>query len=250
VLEVNYLRPPITEAVIGIDFSTRLASALVGKVNSRFAKLYPQHQELQNVSVTFSVNVSTSMTGQAETKKKGHRRSSADMAELLVIWPSAFAVSQLAPYPGWDKFFARFKRDWKVWKSVVGFIEISRIGVRFINRVDIPLVNNSAEYEKYLNIYPKLPVSLPNLNSYAIQSVSSLEDIGCSLTINSGVVPSPVLGKASFLLDFDIASGLNVPQNDSEVFKFLGRVRERKNEVFEASVSSSAKALFMSPDKV
>jgi uncharacterized protein (TIGR04255 family) len=248
VSEVNYQRPPITEAVIGIDFSARLALSLVGKANRTFAKLYPQHQDLQNV--TFSVNVSSKMTGQAETKAEGHRLSSADMAELLVIWPSAFAVSQLAPYPGWDKFFARFKRDWKVWKNVVGFVEISRIGVRFINRIDIPLVNNSADYEKYLNIYPKLPGALSNLTSYAIQSVSKLDDIGCLLTINSGVVPSPVLGKASFLIDFDIARASDVPQNDIEISKLLAQIRDKKNEVFEASVSDAAKMLFKGLDQV
>lgn len=243
VKKTSYARPPITEAVIGVNVATPLESKALDKANGRFLKHYPQHQSVQNVSFKVALNAE----GQANadgTVEKGYKRFNADVNELLVLWHSAFIVSQLAPYPGWDIFFARFVRDWKIWKRAVGFQSISRIGVRFINRIDIPIFDNTVKHETYLNIYPKLPDTLENIGPYAVQAVVPLNDIQCNLTLNSASVPSPILEHGSFLLDLDIAKDTGLPQKDNDIFDLLNKIREKKNEVFESCVSDNARELF------
>jgi uncharacterized protein (TIGR04255 family) len=239
-----YTRPPITEAVIGINFEAPLDEKELEKGNSKFLKQYPRHQLLQNVSLKVAVNQEGHANADGTRIAKGHRRTNDDVNELLVLRHSEFIVSQLAPYPGWDSFAKRFVRDWKIWKRLVGYRAISRVGVRFINRLDIPLKEGGIEHEKYLKVFPALPDIVPVVQAYAIQAQAPLDDIKSTLIINSAIVPAPILGHGSFLLDLDIGRTLDVPQSDEDMFDLLNQFRTKKNEVFEACISNHARRLF------
>lgn len=239
-----YKRPPITEAVIGITFSDPIEAAKLGKADKKFAKNYPQHIAVQK----FDVKVHLSQDGRANADDSravdGHRRSSTDADELLVLWPAEFVVSQLAPYPGWEAFIARFERDWRAWRHIVGYREIRRIGLRFINRIDIPIVANKIEHEKYLNIYARMPDLIGSVSNYSTQVATAIEDIKCLLTVNSGTVRAPILEHGSFLLDIDFGRMIDVPQKDEDILVLLNEIRVKKNEVFEACITKRSRKLF------
>lgn len=240
-----YPKAPITEAVIEIKFKSSADSADLEKVRQRLGSAYPQHQNVQTLSL--NVNLPEGQPDAPVTKidrTPGHRLASVDMTELLVMFDSAFIVSQLAPYTGWDSFLSRFVRDWAAWKRVMGYREISRIGVRYINRIDIPVAGQVVPYEDFLNVYPKLPQPFQLVAAYAVQAVLPLEEIGCKLTLNSAAVPSPILGHSSYLFDQDIANEDDPPQSDEAIVVLLNSIRIEKNKVFEACITDRARELF------
>jgi len=245
VTQPSYPNAPITEAVIEIKFAKPLDSTDLDKANGKFTSDYPQHQNVQTFNVNLTLPNSQPVAPTAEFDREvGHRHASVDMTELLLIWRSAFMLSQLAPYPGWDFFLNRFRRDWTTWKRVVGFREISRIGVRYINRIDIPVSGPIVEHEAFLNVYPKVPDIFGPLGAYAVQAVVPIHDIGCKLTLNSAAVPSPILDHASFLFDQDIAKEADPPQSDEAIYDLLNNIRVQKNKVFEACITNRARELF------
>ena len=239
-----YRRPPITEAVIGITFADSLEAAKLTKASNKFRKTYPQHVEVKKIS--FKVELSQEGRANADGTQVvlGHRCTSIDADELLVLMPSEFTISQLAPYPGWEAFIARFERDWHTWKQAVGYRQITRIGVRFINRIDIPVVDDKVVHEKYLNIYAHLPSLIASVNGYSTQMATEIEDIKCLLKVNSGTVHAPILNHSSFLLDIDFGRMSDVPQKDEDILDLLNEIRVKKNEVFEACVTKLARKLF------
>lgn len=242
-----YKQPPITEAVIGIFFENQIDEAAVSDLQKKFTQYYPNDQPVENLSLKVALGVGEDNKKIANTDVEGqigHRFSTADMTELLVIFPKSFVVSQLAPYPGWDSFFGRFVRDWKLLKRELGFQPIGRLGVRYINRIDIPCDEPIVKHEEYLNIYPNVPDIFGPLTAYAIQTEVFMEDLECKLIINSAAVPSPILNYASFVIDQDIVRDAGVPQKDDDIFELIERIRVRKNEVFELSVTDRARALF------
>jgi uncharacterized protein (TIGR04255 family) len=174
----------------------------------------------------------------------GHRLSSKDQAEMLLLWPLTLVVSQLAPYPGWEFFFGRFERDWRIWKRVAGYRKITRIGVRFVNRIDIPQADRVIEEDNYLKVYAKLPDTFGPVTGYGVQAQFPPDEEGCRLTLNSGLVPSPLMGHGSILLDLDIAIEVNPPQNDGEIYVLLDKIRAKKNTAFEACITDHARELF------
>ena len=244
--EIVYARPPITEAVIGITFSSPMDTKQLASVNNALQKHYPHKQDVSNFDdLSLVINTKEAGGNKANLKMKlGYRLSTDDQTQLIVLWPNSFTLSQLAPYQGWGNFIERFERDWGTLKKILGFQQISRIGVRYINRIDIPASAPVIEHEQFLNIYPKMPDILNPLEAYALQASVTLKDINCQLTINTASLPSPLLEHASFVIDADISSDKNPPQSDSDLIKLLNNIRTKKNQVFEACISQPARSLF------
>lgn len=226
-------------------FATALSPAQVEKASDRLSSLYPADQAIWNFGVALAVPQALTQEVTTQVSKElGHRRSTPDISEIALIWPSAFIVSQLAPYPGWDTFFARFVRDWKVWKRISVFRNVIQIGVRYINRIDVPIENGIIEESEFLNVYPRTPTSFGYLHGYGVQARLYVDDIDCNLNITSSAVPSPLIGHGSFLLDIDVFKTSNPPQNDREIHELLNRIRVKKNETFEACITNRARELF------
>jgi uncharacterized protein (TIGR04255 family) len=244
--EQPYKRPPITEAVIAVAFGVAIDSGDLDRANGNFERIYPQYQHARNVD--FQVIMPHRPGSVPDTKiqkdEMGHRRSSDDQTEIVILWPTSLVFSQLAPYPGWDAFFGRFSRDWELWKKVVGYRKISRVGVRYINRIDIPITGNVIQYEEILNIYPHMPDALGSILAYGIQTQLPYPEIDGRITINSASIPSPILNMSSFILDQDLSTENNISQTDEGLYKLLNQIHMKKNAVFETCITDRARELF------
>ncbi len=239
-----YQQPPITEAVIGIDFNESIEEAALSGLQNRFSGYYPNHQSVESINFKVEIDAGAGSPKTVSSKEIGHRLSTSDLTELLVLLPKTFTFSQLAPYPGWSVFFERFVRDWKIYKRDLGFRSVRRIGVRYINRIDIPIENEIVEHEKYLGIYPNITDKFGPLSAYSVNAEIFMKDLECQLRINSAAVPSPILGYASFLIDQDIFREINVPQRDEDILDLIEKIRLKKNEVFESCITDHARVLF------
>ena len=242
----TYARPPITEAVIEVAFTSALNKKDLVKLSKKYQSHYPKEDSVSNFEVEVNVRgvELDETTAKLKNQRLGHRRSSEDMCQLLVLWPKTLTIAQLAPYDGWATFYQRFNRDWRTLKSTVAQREIERIGIRYINRIDIPVSSPVIEHEEFLNIFPKLPDMLQPMNAFNIQAQVYLQDIDCQLRINSAAVPSPLIDHASFVVDLDFLRVQNVPQNDRALQNLLNTIRNKKNEVFESLITDKARALF------
>jgi len=242
-----YIHPPITEAVVGINFVETLDEDTKSSLTKKLSAHYAVHQPIENLSVSVDLSATKGSQQTANTqvsKETSHRFGSSDMTELALVFPKSFVVSQMAPYPGWEPFFERFTRDWKLVRRALGFREIARIGVRFINRIDIPIEGPIVEHEKYLNIYPHVSDKYGALSAYAVQAQIFMDDMRCKLLLNSASIPSPLLNTASFLIDIDISRDIEVPQKDEDILNLVSSIRPRKNDVFESCVTDLSRGLF------
>jgi uncharacterized protein (TIGR04255 family) len=241
-----YTRPPITEAVIEIRVGSAIEMVELGRVSADLADFYPLEQPVKSVDV--AVGMPSTPEGKPTARvneETGHRRSSSDLTEIVVLWSTKLSISQLSPYPGWDTFFGRFMRDWAIWKKRIGYRKVTRIGVRYINRLDIPISGSAViEESEYLNVYPHLPKALGTMMAYGVQAVLPLAEIRSKLTLNSSAVPSPLLDHAAFIFDQDISREAELPQRDEDIYRLLREIRDMKNRLFEACVTDRARELF------
>lgn len=237
----RYARPPITEAVIELRFEPSVRLNILKKANSHFAKHYPGVQELRNFSVRLEFGEATeSIVDQGDLF---FRRASSDETQLIIISEQSLLISQLAPYTGWREFSNRLKRDITIWKNTVGVRRLTRIGMRYINRIDIPANDQKKiDYEKYLNVYPHM--SFESISAYSLNIRRPIKDIQCELTINTATVQPPLYGFGSHLLDLDFGRVENVPQGVDQIMEFLSVLRQKKNEIFEDCITDRARALF------
>jgi uncharacterized protein (TIGR04255 family) len=239
-----YKRPPITEAIIEVRIVTALDMATLDKMQKRYLEDYPAPpQSLMNVD--FEVGELTKIKQEFES----YRLTAADGAGIVAVGPSRLATSRLPPYEGWDLFAARARKNWEIWKKVAGWREIRRIGVRYLNRIDIPSPpNQPITLDEYLTVSPRLPAiaGFPPMNHFAVNAQAPLGKDGCNLILNVGNVASPLVDTVSFLLDLDLSLDTNLPRNDEALWGFVDRMRQHKNAVFEACITDKTRSLFSS----
>ncbi len=237
-----YPYPPITEAVVELRFDSPVSDAMLRKAAGKFSQHYPNEQ----MQVTKGIKVDLgAATAEFEDKGKTYKRSSDDEAEILLLGEQNFAVSQLAVYPGWDRFHERFVRDWSVFKRVAGFRKLVQIGMRFINRIDVPFdTEGLAHHERYLTLRIALPNEYPHTTGYSLYAQLPIEAAKCVANVNSGAVPSPLPEFGSFLLDIDLVRTVDVPQRDEDIGIVLALMREEKNRLFETLITDAARERF------
>lgn len=239
----KYRSPPITEAVIEIRTTTPMDEKTEEKVVTKLRTKYPKRSDQDEL------NVSILPTGGGQIvvdkKHKACRLSNPDENEVLLVARSSIAYSRLAPYPGWDEFREQAKGVWNTWKNARQNNAIERIGLRFINRIDVPTQGRTEfRIEEFLNIYPQTPRMFNNpLDSYMIQVKLAVQDQWIT-TITSTPVPSPLLGHGSFLLDVDVYRTDDIPVKEDELWMLIESARTIKNSVFDGCVTEQTKELF------
>ncbi len=234
----SYRVPPVVECVIEIKFQDPIAFDAIEKKRSRFERHYPRHD--LNVDIQAHISLEQNSITQSPS---GIRFRSDDELQILMIQTSGFAAAQLAPYPGWEAFRKRFDRDYELHQEQFGRHSISRIGVRFINRIDIPA--SEVSIQDYLNIFPVAPPLGASLGlAFALETTRQLEDRRYLTTLRTSTVASPVPQMLSFLLDIDLFREVELPQRHDHLMVLLDEMRDIKNYIFESSITPTTRKLF------
>jgi uncharacterized protein (TIGR04255 family) len=239
-----YSAPPIIDAIIELRFEDALSDALRERASKKFAATYPlvelgTHQEIGVEIKPDGIAVRTTV------QERITKRRSVDTPGVLQFGNHILGVATGAPYGGWPELFDRFCRDWGVAKKIWKYRRIVRIGVRYINRIDLERNESGLiEYERYLNLRINLPETFPPISNYELGFQSAIEEIKCGVSVRSGIAPPAVPGRVSFTLDVDVKRNLEVPQKDADVFELLAAMRKAKNDLFETFITDEARELF------
>jgi uncharacterized protein (TIGR04255 family) len=235
----TYKRPPIVEAVIEIKIEGGIESDVLERVKNQLLEDYPA-PPLR----TMAVNLELADEPKVRQQAQGYRLSSGDGASLVTIGPGVIATSRLAPYEGWESFNASARRNWSIWGKLTGRRNVTRLGVRYINRIDVPGQHiQVGDYVGFGMVLPEALAPTP-LASFALNAAMPLGEDGCKLILNSGSAVSPLVNVTSFILDVDVSCEIGLPQNDDGLWELANRIRRHKNTVFEACVTDRARELF------
>ena len=98
----------------------------------------------------------------------------------------------------------------------------------------------------YLRVVPEIPYKFPQrvLSSFLTQVQMPQEDLDCMLIINETLAPHSDNKFVTITLDIDLFRQQNWESGDDDIWNFLEKLRHRKNEVFEASITQKTKEMF------
>lgn len=242
----GYARPPIVEAVIERRFSRPIEFDVVNRVRRKFEASYPAVEQTAELSFALTAG---GAPPEVRQNPLGYKMFSLDGAAIVLISTQAIAFSRLAPYPGWAEFNAGASLVFEVTREVTGFMPLGRIGVRYVNRLDLPLSEGPrptlVRMEDYILIRPEYPESLtPFTRGFTLQCVFEVQVPDCVGIMNIATVQSPVPARNGVLFDIDVGRELNVPQKEEDIQRLLGLMRNEKNRIFETSLTPKTKELF------
>jgi uncharacterized protein (TIGR04255 family) len=167
-------------------------------------------------------------------------------ADIVLLGTSSVAAARLAPYPGWEQFINRFRDDLQRTSGLIKKRPLTRIGVRFINRIDVPVGQHGLfDHATYINggLSP-LPFDHGPFGGMAYSVSSTIEHEKFGFVLNVAKIVSPLVGRAGLLVDIEVANQVNLPSQPVDIWAQVDEIRAWKNRIFEALITDRARELF------
>jgi uncharacterized protein (TIGR04255 family) len=170
--------------------------------------------------------------------------SNEDDKSVLIIGDGLIVISSARPYLGWERFSTKIGDVLDALADVVGgAFDIERIGVRYVNRMDIPMES----LDRYFDIQP-LRISKDSLTPKTFIARSELTVGGDDNRLVIATFASVVAEEmpTGFILDIDciVQNRTDLSTIDS-VRGEIESLHTLEHEIFEASIKDEARtALF------
>lgn len=241
----GYKKPVVTEATLDLRVTlppeTSL-DALVGIAQS-LKEHFPRQEAMFLGTFQFGFYEGQALPPETSQKQNGFRLISGDGLRVLQVGTEGFTFSHLQPYAGWTAFSNEAKDLWSVYKASCAPQEVKRVGLRYINRIDVP---ETAKLSSFLALRPLLPEQMPSRDmlGFFMQLQLPQSDLESMLIVNEARVMPSADDVLTVVLDFDLFRESSWgPEQDKAVWELIERFRVRKNEVFEASIEQETRRL-------
>jgi uncharacterized protein (TIGR04255 family) len=238
-----YRRAPIIEAIIDLRTAPVLDEKLVEKISKKLAKRYP-NRAMQHTT-EFLVD-GTGGNVAIQQKASGFQLTTDDQADIAIVGQNGLVAARLPPYPGWDIFRSAARANFFDWRQVAPAHPIVRIGVRYINRIDIPTGSTmTVNLDNYLTMHPKADAFERPLHGFMVQATipTFLPHWSATLT-TAPFQPNPIPGHISIVLDIEVFRTSEIPASEENLWVTLDESRIIKNDLFERALTPAAKELF------
>jgi uncharacterized protein (TIGR04255 family) len=240
----HYLNAPIVEAII--DIQVRVPSAptpdVFKRLSDELTSTFPSstsinqiHLNIQPGAIPLPPNVS--VAGLRLTRQENDR--------VLQIQPRGMTYSHLPPYSNWNAFRDEVRPLWERYVEFVKPEAVTRIALRYINRIYIP--QTVYELSDYFRLYPQIPEKIPqDINGFFMQFQMPQKDLAANAlaVINLASAQMREDGAQSVALDIDLFTACELEPSSEEIFSLLEIIRTRKNELFEACITDKSRELF------
>jgi len=248
-----YQKPPILEAVIDFRFSkvdtisdNKSILMFIKKHEGVFVKSEPLHEH----SVVIKTEIGAESDVHSDHAHVGYRLTDGSDTKVLQIKHKNFSSSQLKPYTTWSEFRSNTKSLWDSYVEITRVENVERIGLRYINRIDIP--SNHFAMEEYFSLYPHMDDQLvkESLSGFFMQvsvpqaTKPSATGKNARAIINMGLTPPALDGHTSILLDIDVSAEVQLGSNSNDIWEILNHFRTVKNTLFESSITNQTRGLF------
>lgn len=239
----QYKNPPITEVIC--EFRFELENAFDPKTVDLFfdeiKDKFPKKKKGQIHQMKFEVNPK----GQSfnKTFEEFDQFFSDDEKTLIQLDKERLSIHKLKPYGSWGEFYPLINLVFNSYIKNIKIKSIQRIGLRYINNFEIPLL--SFDIEQYFNLRPALSGGLPqNLVSFMLGVIFIFENGRDNMRVQFLDRPVVIPGKIMFVLDMDYFLPKSSSILVSDVDEWITNAHKNVENVFEAALTDKAKQLF------
>jgi uncharacterized protein (TIGR04255 family) len=241
---VRYKKAPILEAVLEFRWSSvkpleELREVLKIPAFENFEEPKPRRL----MSATFDVENGGVSQG---IQQLGFDLALKDGTERIFLEESKFVFIQSAPYDQWGYFSSRALALLEPAVQALGISEFTYVGVRFVNRIDIPLSDtgdfNTDDYITIKFDGPRRDKGI--IDEFQMRVVKPTEKDGISYALVVATSPPPLPDYAGIVVDIDVFSQNPVPAYGANLVTILATMRGEKNDLFERCLTDKARDLF------
>jgi uncharacterized protein (TIGR04255 family) len=233
---------PIVEAVL--DFRVipqeRVSAETFGDLRASIGEKYTRESSIQSIEARFGVVHGAPLKPWQMQTDLGYRyKAEAEIAQFRV---DGFTFSKLARYTTWGEVSREAFRLWKVYSDLAKPRQVSRVAVRYINRMLLPDVKDLGEY---LVEPPKLPLPVPKrIREFLTRVYVEDDKRNASAVIVQALEQRLERETISLLLDIDAFRDVALESDDPALPAIFGELRHLKNEIFFASITETTAEIY------
>ena len=232
---------PIVEAVVDIRFVLGEkwdAVALKEELQKRLSE-YPKIETLKESKYQLSPQKPEDLIVE-DLGCVGLKLHCKDKPYIAQFNKAGFVFSRLAPYENWNKFIQEAKRILEIYVDLLRPIDVKRIGVRFINRIEVK--QNNIELKDYYKVPPESLKDLDwPLGGFFHRDIILVPTTQYAVNLIKTIQRPPNIqkGTTGLILDLDVFVNTNFPYNEDRLDIFLKEMRWIKNKIFFWSITNS-----------
>ena len=240
----TYKKPPVIEAVLAVHLAESASVKAIETFAVKRKAKFPRSEDI--IETKFETNLKG--IERKESKKVGMKLTSADGSRVIILRSDQFAVIHLPPYVDWESLYEEAREQWKNFSKILGHRSISRFSTRYVNRIDIPVVQGGGiDLQKFFNVGVLVPSPLEG--NYRLQDFNSTlalasQSASYDVLLKFLSVQSPLIDYASFMLDIDLITKGVLPSKEEDAWAVVNSLRKAKYELFESCITDEARAIF------
>jgi len=246
----KYSKPPITEALfdIQVELPKDVSIETIDGLASPLLDQYPKKRPRRMFSPKNELKDDNPPSADSsDFGVDGFLFWSEDERQVVQFRLDGYSFSRLRPYPreGWDETYPQMVELWDFYKNSLKPLSIKRVAVRYINRIEIPRPVGEVDWGTYFNWGP--PVFGERhyqIEQFAHRTTIQFpeESIKAVITQLTGPVAGP--SESAVIFDLDVFKEVYFPLNQFRMDPLFGKLREIKDNLFEAGLTETLKMEF------
>lgn len=244
---------PIVEAVI--EFNCELPpgrdhAPWETAFKARFGDRYPQSQVnlVQEFQMHMPSGPDQPPVGALRQGIHGCRHISADGKQLVQCRIDGFFFNRLAPYTSFDDYLPEALRCWSLYREVAQPVIVRQLGLRYINRLPLPLTEGTLTLADYLRHPPKI-VTPSEKYAFTFSGFVHQHQMVEPKTMSVATVvlasQPPEADRLPVILEIAVTRASDLNPADLDAFGVvLQSLRDLKNHVFENTLTLKCLTLF------
>lgn len=243
-----YKRPPIVEAVCEFQFEegSPWDLSIQGRMYEKMRNTFPILRQTERVTVNllgtpeaFGPQFGTVSLMQFLRK---------DEQALVQVGTHLLSISVLKSYPSWPRFLALIKRGYNTYRDIAAPKGIRRIGLRYINHIEIPV--HDIKLEDYLEFRPYIGKGLQqDFGTFALGVQFPYEGSRDLLNLQLASLPQQPSSGAIIALSLDYFLLKPGEIALEEAFQWVDVAHHHIEDAFEASITKKLREQFKEGEK-
>lgn len=239
----KYKNPPIIEAICEFRFEPGQPWDLT--IPGMLYEKMRTHFPLRRQASAFQFSIGTKPEdSEAHVEPAGRMQFFREDEKALVqVARDLLVVNHLKPYPTWQEFLPLANQALDAYRHVANPKGLRRIGLRYINRVEIP--GPRMELEHHFHFRPFLGPDLPeNFASFIVGIEIPYEDSRDRLRVQLSTAAAQMPDTVSIVLDLDYFLSKPGEAPLETALDWLDIAHGRLEAIFEACITDRLREMF------
>ena len=245
----TWKNPPILEALLDIRVTlpASVGASALEAFSDGMEERFPVKLPLSTVQFGFEGQPGQPPLLQVPTSDThGYRFQSADGHKVVQVHREGFTFSRVGSYETWADFSQEAHELWQRYLALAKPETVIRLGLRYINRIRIPMNGGPIDFKDYLRTTPEIAPDVPQeLAGFFMHLVIPSADHASFANIIQMMEPTiPGTDLLPLIFDIDVFKMEMFEPHSEALWKAFGALRDFKNQIFYGSITDKTRELF------